>query len=387
MPELRLTKSSVEALPFERSGQVLYRDTTLPGFGVRVGRRSKTYFVEAQVERRTVRTSIGRADVYTTDIARKKAVHLLANMYDGRNPNDERRHEAAANITLARAFDDFFENRRSLAASSRDSYARTLRVYFAAWAKKPIRSITRQMVLRKHQQLTNDRGPYTANAAMRHLRSVYNFVASTQDGLPENPVHILTQARTWNREKRRQTVITAHDLPAWWEAVMNECPDAKDFLLVALFTAMRRNEVAQLRWTHIDLENRKLHIPNTKNGDPLELPLSDFLIELFQRRRAESDSDTWVFPGTGRTGHVVEVKSFVGRVVEASGVEFTMHDLRRTFITIAESLDIPHYALKRLLNHRSNGDVTGGYIVMNADRLRQPVEKVTSRILEIANAE
>ncbi len=51
-------------------------------------------------------------------------------------------------------------------------------------------------------------------------------------------------------------------------------------------------------------------------------------------------------------------------------MKFSLHDLRRTFITVAESLDIPAYALKRLLNHRADGDVTGGYIVMNADRLR-----------------
>ena len=64
-----------------------------------------------------------------------------------------------------------------------------------------------------------------------------------------------------------------------------------------------------------------------------------------------------------------------------------MHDLRRTFITVAESLDIPHYALKRLLNHRADSDVTGGYIVINAERLRDPVERIAARILELADGE
>jgi len=31
-----------------------------------------------------------------------------------------------------------------------------------------------------------------------------------------------------------------------------------------------------------------------------------------------------------------------------------------------------------LLNHRTNGDVTGGYIVVNAERLREPVEQVAN---------
>jgi hypothetical protein len=39
----------------------------------------------------------------------------------------------------------------------------------------------------------------------------------------------------------------------------------------------------------------------------------------------------------------------MARVTKASAVEFMVHDLRRTFITTAESLDISAYALKRLL--------------------------------------
>ncbi len=71
------------------------------------------------------------------------------------------------------------------------------------------------------------------------------------------------------------------------------------------------------------------------------------------------------------------------KTTAASGVTFTLHDLRRTYITIAESLDIPHYALKRLLSHRSSADVTGGYIIINVDRLRGPVELISERILEM----
>ncbi len=37
-------------------------------------------------------------------------------------------------------------------------------------------------------------------------------------------------------------------------------------------------------------------------------------------------------------------------------------------ITIAEGIDIPYYALKRLVNHRMSGDVTAGYIVSDVVR-------------------
>ncbi len=60
-----------------------------------------------------------------------------------------------------------------------------------------------------------------------------------------------------------------------------------------------------------------------------------------------------------------------------------MHDLRRTFITIAESLDIPAYALKKLLNHKMTNDVTAGYIVADVERLRIPMQKITDYLKKV----
>jgi integrase len=71
-------------------------------------------------------------------------------------------------------------------------------------------------------------------------------------------------------------------------------------------------------------------------------------------------------------------------VTQASGVTFCIHDLRRTFATLAESLDIPGYALKRLLNHADAGDVTSGYLVITPERLREPMQKVCDYVLKSA---
>ncbi len=56
--------------------------------------------------------------------------------------------------------------------------------------------------------------------------------------------------------------------------------------------------------------------------------------------------------------------------------------MRRTFITIAESLDIPAYALKRLMNHKMSNDVTAGYIIVDVERLRKPMQFVTDYVLK-----
>jgi len=47
-------------------------------------------------------------------------------------------------------------------------------------------------------------------------------------------------------------------------------------------------------------------------------------------------------------------------------------------------LDIPAYALKRLLNHANGADVTAGYIVANVERLREPMQKITDFVLKAA---
>ena len=76
----------------------------------------------------------------------------------------------------------------------------------------------------------------------------------------------------------------------------------------------------------------------------------------------------------------------IQKVIEASGVEFCLHDLRRHFITVAESLDLSVFAVKRLVNHSMGSDVTSGYVVSDVERLRGPIQKIENKILSLAKA-
>ncbi|MCI0558452.1 MAG: hypothetical protein MN733_08150, partial [Nitrososphaera sp.] len=115
----------------------------------------------------------------------------------------------------------------------------------------------------------------------------------------------------------------------------------------------------------------------TKNREPHTLPLSDYLHEMLMRRQARAVSQ-FVFPGTGTGGYLIEPRRHVQLV--ARSVPFIIHDLRRTFLTVAEGLDVPAYALKRLANHKMN-DVTAGYIIAGAERLRKPMQQITDYLL------
>jgi len=138
MPNLRLTRRAVDDIPFPHSGQVFYRDTLLSGFGLRVGANSKVFFAEGQVNRRTRRVTIGRADVFAPEIARKKALVILGEMADGRDPNAEKRKEKQERITLELAMERFFETRNTLSPSTVEHYRRTVQLYLKVWRKLEI---------------------------------------------------------------------------------------------------------------------------------------------------------------------------------------------------------------------------------------------------------
>jgi hypothetical protein len=217
MPTVRFTKRTIEALPHPEKGQVLYRDEILRGFGLRAGARSKVFFVEGQINRRTKRISIGRADVLGVDVARKQALNILSDMALGTNVTEKKKRDE---LTLQNAFKAFFMARENLTPQTIDRYSRSMNLYLGDWRKKPLADITRQMVLARHQRLGKTRGEATANGAMRQLRSVYNFTAAAHEEFPPNPVTILTLARAWYPERRRRTAVKAIDLPAWWAAVI-----------------------------------------------------------------------------------------------------------------------------------------------------------------------
>lgn len=53
-------------------------------------------------------------------------------------------------------------------------------------------------------------------------------------------------------------------------------------VILAVETAMRRGEVANARWEHINWDNQTLFLPTTKNGEPRSVPLSKRSVEALQ---------------------------------------------------------------------------------------------------------
>jgi len=396
MPKLKLTKSGVDKLPYfealpdyTKKNQELFWDTELAGFGLRITRASKTYIVEKRVNRRTVRARIGRHNQIPTDKARKMAQKLIYEMTTGKDINARKKAVRGESITLLQAFHAFLE-KRELKERTIWDYQRAIDISFKNWKSKRIIDITREMVSRHHKKLGDQIGKAQANQSMRFLRSLINFTAGQfedVDGKPlikENPVSIISQTKTWYRVERRQTIIKSHELASWFQAVESLNGGlVKDYLKILLFTGLRRQEAMKLQWNQVDLKAKTLTIIDTKNRNPLTLPLGPFILKLLKARKSIATDSPFVFPGTGKTGHLVESKYQTAQVTKESGIKFCLHDLRRVFINTAESLDISSYGVKQLVNHSTNGDVTSGYMVADPERLRKPMEKIETQLLRL----
>ena len=386
--KFRLTNAVITSLTSGEKLQADFWDSEQPNFGIRVSSGgTKTFFVTSRVNAKLVRATVGKFPTMSADEARKRAKRLLIDMEDGKNPNDERKARRSGALTLGGVFETFLATRKDkvqeLTKSTEAHYKLVFNKHLAPWKSRHVGEITPAMCQDLHQRIGENRGTNVANQALRLLRRLMNF-SRGRHGLPVvNPVSGIE----WYADGRRSVVIKPADFPGWFKMVdelANET--ARDYLLLVLFTGLRRNEAFGLTWGNIDLEEKTLLIPGTKNGEPHSLPLSEFLHQLLKDRQQRWGATTgYVFPSWSGAGHLVNVQHTM-RMLYDAGYPYTIHDLRRTFITTAESLDISTYAVKRLANHKQS-DVTGKhYIVFDVDRLREPMEKISKEFLRRATA-
>ena len=445
---MNITRCFVEKLklPTASLNQKRYYDDCLKGFGIRVTINGiKSFFIEKCIGTKVYRATLGHYPALTVENARKKAQDYLGKIAMGIDPTEEKLEAKIKGITLQAAFNDFLNARKNLKHSTICCYTRIMQDTIANWQNKPLISINKDMIIKKHAEIGMNSKAH-ANLTMRILRAIFTFAAGNYNGINssinsginkqslfiENPVKILSYSRAWYAIKRRTTVITPSDLPSWYKAVeqlatqplivqklavqqlkyngvddgidcniesktiivsdyhvKSKAAIVRDYLLLILFTGLRRQEAAQLKWENIDFNNKTLTVTDTKNHLHHTLPLSSFLYELLYARYINNGINNhcrsnYVFPGAGDAGYLVEPQKQINKVIKASGVQFTLHDLRRTFITVAESLDIPAYALKRLLNHKEH-DVTAGYIIIDTERLRRPMQLISDKLLSLVN--
>lgn len=207
-------------------------------------------------------------------------------------------------------------------------------------------AVTPAMVAAWRDELSKSLAPQTVQHYLAVLNRLYK--AATRDfGIPlplGNPVATVRTPTVSNARERRLEGDEEKRLLAALDASRGK--HLKSVALLALETAMRRGELLALRWEHVDLKRRVVHLPETKNGSSRDVPLSSRAVSVLEELprnisgRVFSTSETAITEGFQRA------------IARAGITDFRFHDLRHEATSrLAEKLQM--HELARVTGHKA----------------------------------
>ncbi|HET7104278.1 MAG TPA: tyrosine-type recombinase/integrase [Terracidiphilus sp.] len=142
-------------------------------------------------------------------------------------------------------------------------------------------------------------------------------------------------------------------------------------LALAAFTGMRRGELLSLRWTDVDLENRRLYLRETKNGSLRVLPLNELAFRLLAGLPQSAPADLVL---AGVDGAKLSV--YTRRLFQSLGIQdASFHSLRHTAASWLVMQGVDLYAVGQLLGHRTPR-MTQRYAHLSPQFMAGAVEKL-----------
>ncbi|MEX2642536.1 MAG: site-specific integrase [Acetobacterales bacterium] len=288
--------------------------------------------------------------------ARQLAKELWVKIASGDDPQAEKLAARKAD-TFGELLDRYVEEyakRKNRSWRQADTAIR--RHALRRWRPLPAAEVTRAEVRRLHAAV-GATAPVAADALLAHLSGLFGWAIKNEVVvLPANPCSGVERFGSKSRER----VLSAAEMPTFWEGLDDVDPVAADALRLVLLTGQRPGEIRHMRREHIDgrwwtLPGEPDPVtgwPGTKNGQSHEVWLSDTALAI-----VEDGGDGWVLPGA-RGGPAAKLDTAMRSLSFEPPVR--PHDLRRTFATLAASLGVGRDAIDRLLNHRDGG-IAGVY--------------------------
>jgi integrase len=402
--KLKLSDSKIPKLELPQTGKrIEYRDETT-GLVLRVSDKGiKSWIVKRYINGKHQRKTIGNFPSMNCSQARLKASALIGEIDSGIDLKEKGLADENEQVTLKSVLTDYLKlHRDRLKPKTIKQYSSTINFYCEDWLDSPIINIDDDLVAIRHEQIsqgkiTGQKKPSKAQADLwaRIIRALFNFAIVEYRGQNKEvlftvPTKILSHNKQWHHVGRKQTHIRKSQLKGLLDGLDEYRKTyfedfngrlTADALEFALFTGLRKEEILSLTWERVDIKSDYFWIDETKNGQPLELPITKTLKQIFARRKLEKFSP-FVFGTPAKSGRISDPKKAVLRVSNFVGIKLGWHDCRRTFAGQAEAASIGSYTVKRLLNHKTKkDDVTAGYIVQSADELSEPATKVEQQIL------
>jgi integrase len=325
-------------------------DSVLPAFGLRVSATGRHVWIAAVRKPGSphpVRQSIGTYPELSLADARRKARELMA---DPAGVVAEQKRAKAA--TVADVTRQFIERHQKPRNRSWREVERILNRELAPWAHRPMAEITRRDVI-ELLDATADRAPVMANRLLAHLRKLFSW-AMERDIVNASPV---ATVKAPAREVSRDRVLSDHELVAVWRACDGLGWPFGPLVRLLIATGARRDEVASMAWSDLDLDRRLWTLPRelVKTDKAHVVPLNDLTLEIIEGL-PRIEGARLVFPASkaGSSNPASGFSRAKRRLDELSAVSgWRLHDLRRTCATGLQRLGVRLEITEAVLGHVS----------------------------------
>jgi integrase len=274
---------------------------------------------------------------------------------------------------------DHYYTRHVLVRNKREANARYFyKNHGVFFADRDVETISRRDVQDWFDEIAKEKGEQGATRALNLLSAVINW-ALKRELIPDikNPcIHIDRFPQT-----SRSRFLSSEEFQTFINALENESPQMRDFFWLCLLTGARKGNVQSMRWSELDLGLKIWKIPANKfkNGDDQNIPLIEQALNILEHRKIVAVKSEWVFPSTGKTGHLMEPKRAWTRILKRAGLDdLRIHDLRRTMGSYLAINGASSYVIGQVLGHK-DARSTATYARLNLTVGRSAMEGVSAQ--------
>jgi integrase len=361
----KLTEAAVKRAHRPTTGQIFLWDSTVHGFGVRIlPSGSKTFWFQYRPRGggRGVSSRMIRIETFpkiSVANARKIASTYAGKVAGGGDPaadlQAERvRDKATLHVLLADegAYQRELQRRRLVNAKTAMS---SLRRGLARLMSREVTHLTRADLVRAIDALEDDGRPGAAHDLRKFTRVFLEWCVS-RGFLTANPLAGLRRPMHTRAERLKAAAnggraLSDGEIRKVWQAAGEKSFGAFGGLVhLALLTGLRRGELAQIERARDLLADRIVVRPeHSKTGNPHMVPLTPLMRELIAGQPVTTSP--LLFPSARTGGRITHWTKLVAKLQQASGVDFRLHDLRRTARTLMSRLGVPEDIAELAIGH------------------------------------
>jgi integrase len=226
------------------------------------------------------------------------------------------------------------------------------------WGPRPVTDIMPEEIAIAIRAIVERGSPYQAHNALGYIRRLYSWAIGThQFGVVSSPVEQLKPKDLIGRRKARERTLSDYELRTVWNAAGAIGYPYGPLFRLLILTGQREREVADMRWSEIDIEKRLWTIPaaRMKGGRAHEVPLTLGAQALFRGLPRFTDGEN-VFTTTGGAKPVNGFSKAKARMDRLTGVSgWVIHDLRRTMRTHLSALPVQDLVRELVIAHARPG--------------------------------